>query len=399
MKRILEDLAGFGGAPAFERPLKVGAPNIGDRRRFSARLDAAFDRGWLSNGGPLVEEFERRVARTAGTSYAVATCNATTALQLVLRAAGLTGEVIVPSLTFAATAHAVSWLGLTPVFCDVDPESGQIAPDHVESLIGPRTSGILAVHLWGRAAPAERLEAIARRHGLALFFDASHAFACTAAGGRPVGSLGDAEVFSFHSTKFVNAFEGGAITTRDDALAHRLDALRNFGLTGENDVSWVGINAKMSEASGAMGLTSLDSVGEFVARNVANYRHYQAWLADVDGIRLIPFDERERNNYQYVIVEVDEERAGVGRDTLRHLLHQENVLAQRYFTPGCHQMAPYRGTAGLPGTEHLSARVLALPTGMGVTQEQVAEICQIIRLVMVNSQTISAREPVEAGVR
>ncbi|GAB2452750.1 aminotransferase class I/II-fold pyridoxal phosphate-dependent enzyme [Streptosporangium sandarakinum] len=398
VKRILEDLAGFGGAPAFEHPLRVGAPNIGDRERFSARLDAAFARGWLSNDGPLAKEFERRVAQTAGTRYAVATCNATAALQLAIRAADLTGEIIVPSLTFAATAHVVSWLGLTPVFCDVDPLTGQIDPDHARTLIGPRTSAILAVHLWGRTAPAERLETIARRHGLALFFDASHAFACTR-GGRPVGGFGDAEIFSFHSTKFVNAFEGGALVTNDESLARRVQSIRNFGITAEDEVSHVGINAKMNEASAAMGLTSLDSIDRFVARNLDNHRRYRAGLAGVPGIRLIPFDEGERHNYQYVVIEVDPRRAGISRDTLRHLLHQENVLARRYFHPGCHRMAPYTDRPPLPATEHLSERVLALPTGMSVTRAQVAKICEIIRVVVVNSQAIAERVPMEVGAR
>lgn len=390
MKRKLEDLAVFGGAPAFATQLRVGAPNVGDRSRFYARLDAAFDRGWLSNGGPLVQEFERRVAEIAGTKHAIATCNATTALQLTMRAAGLTGEVIVPSLTFAATAHAVAWLGLTPVFCDVDPVTGQIDPGHAESLVGPRTSGILAVHLWGRTAPVERLKVLAHRYGLALMFDASHAFGCTR-DGRPVGGGGLAEIFSFHSTKFVNAFEGGAIVTDDDGLAERAACMRNFGITGEDEVDYVGINAKMSEAAGAMGLTSLDGMARFVARNLANHRFYQDGLAGVRGLRLLPFDERERNNYQYVILEVDERQAGIDRDSLLGILHQENVLARRYFHPACHEMTPYRHSAALAGAERLSSRVLALPTGMGVGEREIAQICQIIRVIVDNSGAIARR--------
>jgi dTDP-4-amino-4,6-dideoxyglucose len=298
----------------------------------------------------------------------------------------------VPSLTFAATAHVVAWLGLTPVFCDVDPDTGQIDVDHAESVIGPRTSAILAVHLWGRAAPVDQLERLAHRYGLALLFDAAHAFACTYRR-RPVGGGGQAEIFSFHSTKFVNAFEGGAIVTNDDGLAARAASMRNFGITGEDLVGYVGTNAKMSEPAAAMGLTSIDGIDRFVQRNLANYRLYQEGLAGLPGVRLLPFDEDERNNYQYVIVEIDERAAGLGRDSLLSMLHQENVLARRYFHPGCHEMTPYRGSAELPRAEELSAKVLALPTGTGVGEREVAEICQIIRIIVTNSGAIAERAP------
>jgi dTDP-4-amino-4,6-dideoxyglucose len=393
VKRVSEDnLTEFGGVPAFATPLLVGKPNIGDRDLLFARLGAALDRGWLSNGGPLVQEFERRIAELAGTRYCVATCNATAALQLAIQAAGLTGEVIVPSLTFAATAHVVAWLGLTPVFCDVDRDTGLIDPHHVESLIGPATSGILGVHLWGRPAAVDRLEELARRYHLRLLFDASHALACTW-GGRPVGGFGTAEVFSFHSTKFVNAFEGGALVTDDGELAERAASVRNFGITGTDEVSYVGINAKMSEASAAMGLTSLDSIDRFVTHNVVNYRRYQDGLAGIPGIRMLPLDERERNNYQYVIIEVDEAGARIDRDGLLSLLHAENVMARRYFHPGCHEMAPYRGSASLPRTEALSARVLALPTGTAVAEDQVAEVCQLIQRIVGSRRVIAVGPP------
>jgi dTDP-4-amino-4,6-dideoxyglucose len=371
---LSEDLA---ASPAFTVPLRVGTPNIGDRYAFWARMNAAFDRGWLSNGGPLMEEFEQRVALIAGTRHAVATSNATAALQLAIRAAGLTGEVIVPSLTFAATAHAVSWLGLDPVFCDVDPATGQIDPGHAESLITSATSGIMAVHLWGRTAPVAALEDLAARRRLSLFFDSSHAFACTHAG-RPVGTGGTGEIFSFHSTKFVNAFEGGALVTDDDALAARVRSMRNFGLVAEDEVAYVGINAKMSEACAAMGLTSLDSLETFVVRNEANHRAYVAGLAGTPGLRLIPFDEQERNNFQYVILQVLPE-ARLDRDGLLAVLKRENVIARRYFRPGCHEMAPYRRSTRLPHSETLAATVLALPTGMQVGEAGIAQICRIIR--------------------
>ncbi|GAA2560994.1 aminotransferase class I/II-fold pyridoxal phosphate-dependent enzyme [Winogradskya consettensis] len=379
MKHVPAELAAFGGAPAFSTPRSVGRPNIGDRAALFARLNAALDRGWLSNGGPLAEEFEQRVAAVAGTRFCVATCNATAGLQLALRASGVTGEVIVPSLTFAATAHAVAWLGLTPVFCDVDPVTGALDPEHARSLIGPRTGAILAVHVWGRPAPVRELEELAADHRLRLFFDAAHAFACTS-GGRPIGGGGDGEVFSFHSTKFVNSFEGGALVTDDPELAERARRMRNFGIAEAERVELVGLNAKLNEAAAAMGLTSLDSMDRFIAHNRENYHAYRAGLAGLPGITLLEFDERERNNYQYMIVAVDERRAGFDRDTLLAILASENVLGRAYFSPGCHQMLPYADGTRLPHTERLASQVLALPTGIAVSAADAATIAGIIRV-------------------
>ncbi|MCO1580364.1 aminotransferase class I/II-fold pyridoxal phosphate-dependent enzyme [Crossiella sp. SN42] len=398
MKAVVGELARFGGTPEFRTPLRLGRPNIGDRARFFARLGGALDRGWLSNGGPLVAEFEDRVARITGARHCVATCNATLALQLAIRAAGWRGEVIVPALTFAATAHAVAWLGLTPVFCDVDPVTGGLDPGHAATLIGPRTSGILGVHLWGRGHRLDELTELAHRHGIGLLFDAAHAFACSWRG-RPIGSFGAAEVFSFHSTKFVHAFEGGALVTDDDALAERARSLRNFGLTGPDEVAQVGVNAKMSEASAAMGLTSVDSLEEFRAHNAHNHARYTAGLAAAPGIRLLAFDPAEDNNFQYVVAEVDETVTGLGRDTLHEVLLAENVLARRYFHPGCHLMAPYRDGTRLPHTEALAARSLALPTGTAVGAEQIDRLCRLLRFAARNGRAIQDRigaEPVIA---
>ena len=381
VKRTIDDLALFGGSPAFPDSLYVGQPNIGDRDRILDMVGDILDSRWFTNHGPIVREFERRIARMAGTRYCVAMCNATAALQVAIRALGLSGEVIVPSFTFAATPHSVSWLGLTPVFCDIDPATHALDPDLVESLITPRTSAILGVHLWGRPCAVDRLEEISRRHSLALLYDAAHAVACTA-GGKPIGGFGDATVFSFHATKFLNSFEGGALVTDDADLARRAGAMYNFGLTGEDEVSWSGTNGKMSEVAGAMGLISLDAMADIIAGNRANWTAYRDGLADLPGLDVIDYPATETNNYQYVVIEVDERHAGVDRDLLRDILQAERIMCRRYFYPGCHMTAPYRGTVRLPHTETLAARVLQLPTGMAVTGEEVGRACEVIRFVL-----------------
>ncbi len=228
------------------------------------------DRRWLTNDGPLVGEFEARVASRLGVRHCVTTSNATVALELASRALGMTGEVIVPSFTFVGTVHALHWHGVTPVFCDIDSETHRIDPECVEALITPNTTGIVGVHLWGRMCDEQALNAIASRHGFPLLFDAAHAMGSTS-GGRSVGGFGHAEVLSFHATKIVNSFEGGAIVTDDDELASQLRATRNFGFVGRDYAEGLGKNAKMSEASAAMGLTSLDSLDDFIAVNQRNF--------------------------------------------------------------------------------------------------------------------------------
>ncbi len=392
MKNKLEDLALLGGSPAFQEKLHVGYPNIGDRSYLMERMNDILDKNWLSNNGPYVQELERKIAALVGVKHCITMCNGTVALEIAIRAAELTGEVIVPSMTFIATAHALQWQEITPIFCDIDPKTHNIKPEKVEELITPRTTGIIGVHLWGRPCDVEGLSEISRRHNLKLIFDAAHAFHCTY-NGRMVGSFGSAEVFSFHATKFFNTFEGGAVVTNDDDLASRVRLMKNFGFSGYDNVIYIGTNGKMNEVSAAMGLTSLESMEKFVDRNLQNYRDYQRGFSDIPGIYLLSYNEQEKCNYQYIVLEVDEEVTHINRDDLVKVLIKENIMARRYFYPGCHRMEPYRSyfpNAGLllPETEKLVGRVLCLPTGNAVGSDAVREICQVIRLVVVNARRV-----------
>jgi len=392
-RKGIDDLAVFGGRPAFEQVLHVGRPNIGDREKFSSRVNDILDRRWLTNDGPYVSKFEQRIIELTGVKHCIVTCNATIALEIAIRALGLTGEVILPSFTFIATAHALQWQEITPVFCDIDPQSHTIDPEAIERLITPRTSGILAVNLWGRHCDITALEALAERRGLKLLFDSAHAFGCSYQG-RMIGGFGDAEVFSFHATKFLNSMEGGAIVTNDDELAQQTRLMRNFGFTSYDHVASLGINGKMSEVCAAMGLTNLESMDEFIAVNRRNYKQYEEELAGLDGVTLVTNDEAEKCNYQYVVLEIDMDQTIVSRDELMKVLYSEKVLARRYFYPGCHRMAPYKATLtdlSLPETETISERVLSLPTGTSLSPADISTVCEIIRLVVNNGREVSAK--------
>ena len=400
MLNQLSDLAFFGGEPKFKEKLYVGRPNIGNKDRLLARINDLLDRRWLSNNGVFVQEFEQRLADYLGVKHCIAVCNGTIALELVIRALELQGEVIIPSFTFIATAHALQWQEITPVFCDIDPQTHTINPWRVESLITPRTSGIIGVHVWGQPCNVEMLAEIAQKHDLKLMFDASHAFGCSH-GGKMIGNFGSAEVFSFHATKFMNTFEGGAIVTNDDELNQKLRLMKNFGFSGFDNVIYLGTNGKMSEVSAAMGLTSLESMEEFIEVNRRNYDCYQEGLAGIPGVSLFAVNQAEKHNYQYIVLEIEEEEAQVSRDMLMKILHAENVIARRYFYPGCHRMEPYRSYfphAGLllPETEKLGQRVLVLPTGTAISQEDITEVCKIFRCAI---STCFNHENVSENVR
>jgi dTDP-4-amino-4,6-dideoxygalactose transaminase len=383
----------LGGTPAFPEPVHVGRPNIGDRARLMERIEGVINRRWLTNDGPLVHEFEEAISAMLGVPHCIAMCNGTVALEIAIRAAGLSGEVIVPPFTFVATAHALQWQAITPVFCDVDPRTHNLDPTRVEALITPRTTGILGVHVWGRPAPVDELTRIAADHGLRLLFDAAHALGCST-GGRMIGGFGTAEVLSFHATKVVNSFEGGAIVTADEEFADVARLMRNHGFADYDQVGHVGTNGKMSEIAAAMGLTSLESREEFVAANRRNYETYSAALQGVDGVELIGYDSAESCNWQYVVIEVDES-AGLSRDELQAVLWAENVLARRYFFPGCHRMEPYRTlfpdvAERLPETERLVQRVLALPTGTSMSTDAVTAVAGLVARAMRDAPRLRA---------
>ncbi len=391
-KTRLEDLAIYGARPAFDEDLHVGRPNIGNRATLLERMNEILDNRWLTNNGRYVQEFERHIANLVGVRHCVAMCNATSALEMTISALQLSGEVVVPSFTFVATAHALQWQGITPAFADIDPTSHNLDPTRVEQMITARTSAIIGVHLWGRACNVEALEEIASRRGLRLLFDAAHAFGCSHKG-RMIGGFGDAEVFSFHATKILNSFEGGAVVTNNDVLADKTRLMRNFGFAGYDHVTRLGLNGKMTEVCAAMGLTSLEAMPEIVAINRRNWEIYHGELTGLPGVSIIEYDSHERNNYHYIVTEVDSEKAPLTRDQLLAVLKKENVLARKYFWPGCHRMAPYdslypNASAALSQTEQVASRVMILPTGQTVTPKIIRTICSLIRCAFDNASKI-----------
>jgi dTDP-4-amino-4,6-dideoxygalactose transaminase len=382
--RSAQDLAINGAQPAFDEIVHVGSPNLGSRSALDKYLNEIYDRNWVTNNGPLVQDLESRIANYHEVKHCVAMTNGTIALEIAIRALELSGEVIVPSYTFIATAHALHWQAITPVFADIDPATHNLDPTAVRRMITPNTTGIIGVHLWGRCAPVEELQAIANEFDLKLLFDAAHAFGCSR-NGTMVGRFGSCEVLSFHATKFFSTCEGGAVLTNDDTLAEKMRLMRNFGFAGLDNVIHPGTNGKMNEISAAMGLVNFESLDQITQVNREKYEHYCERLAGVPGISVLPYDYAEKCNFQYVVLEVGEE-CPIKRDDLIRALHAENIRARRYFWPGCHNMKPYKDIyphAGLllPNTMKVADRVVVVPTGASIPAEAVDVIAGVVRML------------------
>jgi dTDP-4-amino-4,6-dideoxygalactose transaminase len=331
----------------------------------------------LTNNGFYVQALENKVKEFLQVNNVVAVCNATTGLQIVAKALRLTGKVIMPSFTFVATAHAMKWIGLEPVFCDVT-KMHNIDPYLVRTKIGDDVSAVLGVHLWGNPCYCNLLESITGMNDIKLIFDAAHAFGC-AHGDKMIGNFGSAEVFSLHATKCINSFEGGLITTNDDSLAQSCRELRNFGFVGYDDVQSIGINGKMSEIHAAMGLAMLDLYPQIAKRNQEIFEQYFDILSPLNGIFILqPTDVL--HNYQYIVTEIRQETIGISRDTVLEALHERGIVARRYFYPGIHKMPMYDdGITILPITEKLCRDVLVLPTGFSMKDEHVTFVCNVIK--------------------
>ncbi len=349
--------------------LTVVQPIIPDFEKFTSYLRLAFVEKRFTNGGPLVSLLELRLRELIRARNLVLLANGTLALQLALRALKIRGEVITTPLTFCATSQAVVWAGATPVFVDVDAERLTIDTEAIAASITPRTEAILAVHVYGRLCDFEGIEKIAKKHGLAVIYDAAHAFNASY-NGVSVGSFGDATAYSFHATKLFHTAEGGAIETPNSELAEKLRSLRNFGFESEDVITQCGTNAKMSELSAALGLAVLEKVGDEQRARSALRRQYDAALSDVAGLVLDPGPEGSASELYYVIRVHGPEN----RDRLHAKLRSMGILARRYFYPLTSDIP--LGDAKILGTplthaSRASQEVLALPFHSGVSTADV----------------------------
>lgn len=373
--------AALGGEPAFPEPLGLVRPALPNADALAGDVRAILARRVLTNG-PTVAELERRAADYLGVRHCVAVGSCTAGLMLVLRAAGLEGEVVVPSFTFVATAHAVAWNGLRPVFADVDPDTLTVDPSDAGAAAGPAASAIVATHVYGTPCAVESLARVAEERGLALFYDAAHAFG-SRRGQVPVGRFGAAEVFSLSPTKVLVAAEGGFVSTDDDELAERCRIGRDYANPGDYDARFVGLNARMSELHAALALRSLEGLDERIERRNGLAAAYRGALEDVPGVDHPAVSDGDRSTFKDLTVMVDPEGFGLDAAALGQALKAEGVDTRRYYAPPVHRQQAYRhaATRDLPVTDRAAARVLTLPLWSEMTESQVGRVGEAVRRI------------------
>lgn len=380
-----------GGEPVFPEGLPLARPQVADPERVAAAVKGVLASGVLTNG-PCVRELEARAAAYLGVRHCVAVASCTAGLMLLLRAAELSGDVVLPSFTFTATAHAVAWNGLRPVFADVSPATLLLDPAAAARTTGVRTSAILATHTYGTPCDVEGLTELASRTGARLFFDAAHAFG-SRRGGRPVGGFGDAEVFSLSPTKPLVAGEGGIIATNDDGLAERCRIGRDYANPGDYDCRFVGLNARMSELHAAVALASFDDLEERIEQRNALAEAYRKALAGIPGIRFPAVREGDRSTYKDFTILIDPGAFGLPAAEVARALGAEGIQTRRYYAPPVHLQRAYRSTSGanghLPVTEEAARCVLTLPLWTGMAGHHVEGVA--FALARIHQHATAAR--------
>lgn len=339
-------------------------PLLPPLQEFIPYLERVWDSGILTNGGAMHQTLEDALKQRFGVDHLAITSNGTMALLLALRALGINGEVITTPYSFVATAHALLWSGITPVFVDIDPVTLNLDPTKIEAAITPRTSAIMPVHCYGTPCDTTAIGRIAQTHGLKVIYDAAHAFGVEDEGGS-ILRHGDASVLSFHATKVFNTFEGGAVVCRDGACAGQIGQLRNFGFVNETTVSGVGINGKLNEVSAAFGLLQLQHIEHALEQRRRVDARYRQHLAGIEGLHCPSSNVGVRHNHAYFPILLDEDFP-ITRDALYQLLRERNIMVRRYFYPlisafPMYADLPSAAQENLPIANAVADQVLCLP--------------------------------------
>jgi dTDP-4-amino-4,6-dideoxygalactose transaminase len=367
----------------FPEPIYVTRPLLPDLKEFQQSFAEIWEGQILTNGGPKHQELERVLCKTLKVPSLSLFNNGTIALITACQALALKGEVITTPFTFPATPHVLLWNNIQPVFCDIDPITMNIDAEKIEALITPKTSAILAVHVYGIPCDVEKIEQIAKKHNLKVIYDSAHAFGCEV-NGRGVGTYGDISMFSFHATKLFHTLEGGCLTFNNIELKSHIDLLKNFGILNEDEVVLPGINGKMNEIQAAVGLVNLNHLEEERKKRAAIIAVYKEELSDIEGLKIANSATDFIPSYQYCVIRIEAVRFGISRDELHQRLKQYNVITRKYFNPLCSDYQCYRhlpsaAAENLPVANQVVQEVLALPLYGNLSLDNVRTICRMIR--------------------
>ncbi len=359
----------------------VTKPSLPPMDEYIEYVKKIWDTDILTNFGPVHEEFRKQLSEFLQTDLCMPTCNGHFALEMLIQALGVKGEVITTPFTFASTIHAIVRSGCTPVFCDIKATDCTIDPEKIEELITDKTVAILPVHVYGFPCDVEKIEKIAKKHGLKVIYDAAHAFGVEI-GSKSISHYGDGSIYSFHATKAFNTIEGGCAVASDKETGIRLYQLINFGIMDEERVEYVGANAKMNEFEAAMGICNLRHFHDDVIKRKVLHDIYKEKLSHIAGVSLLNPDCKDvKRNYSYCPVIVDERIVGKTRDDVYNCLTEQGIYARKYFFPianefTCYREKGYKGNT--PIAHSISERVLTLPLYSDLTSENVIRICDIL---------------------
>lgn len=361
----------------------VTSPLLPPLEEFTPYLEQIWKSKWITNNGQFHQELERALCEYLGVEYISLFTNGTLPLITALQALRIQGEVITTPYSFVATTHSIWWNGIRPVFADVDPLTGNLSPESIEAAITPRTTAIMPVHVYGNPCDVERIEAIAKKYGLKVIYDAAHAFGVKV-NGESILKAGDISTLSFHATKTYNTVEGGALICHSAEMKQRIDYLKNFGFAGEIDVIAPGINSKMDEVRSAYGLVALKHVDAAIDARRRVTELYREALRDVEGIRMFEEIEGVTYNYSYFPIFVDAQKYGESRDELYFRMQKHEIFGRRYFYPlisefSTYSSLPSASPANLPVATRMANEVICLPMHHELSDEDVMRIINIIK--------------------
>jgi len=361
----------------------VTRPSLPPLEEYIEYLEDIWQSKWITNNGKYHQKFEKELAEFLGVEYVSLFVNGTLALISALQVLRITGEVITTPYSFVASAHALHWNDIKPVFADIESKTMNLNPEKIEAAITPKTTAILPVHVYGNPCNVDRIQEIADTYGLKIIYDAAHAFSVEKTG-NSILNFGDLSVLSFHATKTFNTIEGGAIICHDEQTKKRIDFLKNFGFAGETTVIAPGINAKMNELQAAFGLLQLKTFKKQIETRKQITNLYRELLSEVHGIHFLGDMVNIKHNYAHFPIFVNEKEYGMKRDELYEILKEYNIYARRYFYPLISQFPTYRGLDSakpdnLPVAEEITQKVLCLPLYPALNNEQVLKIASIIK--------------------
>lgn len=361
------------------KQIQVTRSSMPPFEEYLEEIKCLWDSHWLTNMGNIHNKLELELGQYLDNPNISLFSNGHLALEIAIASQNLTGEVITTPFTFVSTTHAIVRNGLDPVFCDININDYTIDSDKLESLITDKTSAIIPVHVYGNICNVYEIDRIAKKHNLKVIYDAAHAFGIQV-NGEGIANFGDASMFSFHATKVFNTIEGGAVTFKNSDLKKKLNELKNFGITGQETVEYIGGNAKMNEFQAAMGLCNLRHVDVEIMKRKAVVERYKENISGIKGIKLIQPQNGVKGNYSYFPVVFDGYK--LNRDKVFDVLKENNIIARKYFYPLTNTLECYKGRFNIektPIAKYIAERILTLPLYSDLALEDVDKICEIIK--------------------